>query len=167
MTNESRWEVMVRFVYIGGIADHHCLNFLFITLLIFLAENVSRLNTKCYKFYNRPPFKKPPGKLQRYDRYCFNDGSYQVCKYKKCDRNPCTSSFDCETCPGKILKHWWWTKSMNKRFVHRCLTICTFSFGHCFVCSSSIYGFWLPLWYLQTLLSEYRRGNHKWTIQSK
>jgi hypothetical protein len=24
--------------------------------------------------------------------------------------------------------------------------------GHCVVCSSSIYGFWLPLWYLQTLL---------------
>ena len=23
------------------------------------------------------------------------------------------------------------------------------SFGHCLVCSSSIYGFWLPLWYLQ------------------
>ena len=26
------------------------------------------------------------------------------------------------------------------------------SFGHCVVCSSSIYRFWLPLWYLQTLL---------------
>ena len=26
------------------------------------------------------------------------------------------------------------------------------SFDHCVVCSSSIYGFWLPLWYLQTLL---------------
>jgi hypothetical protein len=26
------------------------------------------------------------------------------------------------------------------------------SFGHYVVCSSSIYGFWLPLWYLQTLL---------------
>ena len=24
---------------------------------------------------------------------------------------------------------------------------------HCVVCSSSIYGFWLPLWYLQTLLA--------------
>jgi hypothetical protein len=22
------------------------------------------------------------------------------------------------------------------------------SFGHCVVCSSPIYGFWLPLWYL-------------------
>jgi hypothetical protein len=38
-------------------------------------------------------------------------------------------------------------------FVDRCLSFCTFSFGNCVVCSSSIYGFWLPLWYLQTLLS--------------
>ena len=37
-------------------------------------------------------------------------------------------------------------------FVDRCLSFCTFSFGHCVVCSSSIYGFVLPLWYLQTLL---------------
>jgi hypothetical protein len=36
-------------------------------------------------------------------------------------------------------------------FVDLCLSFCTFSFGHCVVCSSS-YGFWLPLWYLQTLL---------------
>jgi len=26
-------------------------------------------------------------------------------------------------------------------FVDRCLALCTFSFGHCVVCSSSIYGF--------------------------
>ena len=37
-------------------------------------------------------------------------------------------------------------------FVDRCLSFCTFSFGHWVVCSSSIYRFWLPLWYLQTLL---------------
>ena len=37
-------------------------------------------------------------------------------------------------------------------FVDRCLSFCTFSFAHCVVCSSSIYGFWLLLWYLQTLL---------------
>ena len=37
-------------------------------------------------------------------------------------------------------------------FVDRCLPFCTFSFGHCVVCSSWIYEFWLPLWYLQTLL---------------
>ena len=29
-----------------------------------------------------------------------------------------------------------------------------FSFGHCVVCSSSIYGLWLPRWYLQTLLTQ-------------
>jgi hypothetical protein len=37
-------------------------------------------------------------------------------------------------------------------FVDRSLSCCAFSFGHCVVCSSSIYGFWLPLWYLQTFL---------------
>jgi hypothetical protein len=37
--------------------------------------------------------------------------------------------------------------------VDRCLSFCTFSFGHCVVCPFSIYGFWLPIWYLQTLLS--------------
>ena len=37
-------------------------------------------------------------------------------------------------------------------FVDRCLSFCPFSFGHCGVCSSLIYGFWLSLWYLQTLL---------------
>ena len=39
-------------------------------------------------------------------------------------------------------------------FVDHCLSFCTFSFGHCVVCSSSIYGFWLPLWYLQALFTE-------------
>ena len=29
-------------------------------------------------------------------------------------------------------------------FVDRCLSFCTFSFGHCVVCSFLIYGFWLP-----------------------
>ena len=37
-------------------------------------------------------------------------------------------------------------------FVDHCLSFYPFSSGHCVVCSSSIYGFWLPLWYLQTLL---------------
>jgi hypothetical protein len=37
-------------------------------------------------------------------------------------------------------------------FADRCLSFCTFSFCHCVVCPSSIYGFWLLLWYLQTLL---------------
>ena len=38
-------------------------------------------------------------------------------------------------------------------FVDRCLFLCPCSFGHCVVCPSLIYGFWLPLWYLQTLLA--------------
>jgi hypothetical protein len=29
-------------------------------------------------------------------------------------------------------------------FVDRCLSFCTFSFGHCVVCTSTTYGFWLP-----------------------
>ena len=37
-------------------------------------------------------------------------------------------------------------------FVDRFLSFCTFSFDHCVVCSSSTCRFWLPLWYLQTLL---------------
>jgi hypothetical protein len=50
------------------------------------------------------------------------------------------------------------TRSLVLRvcFVDRCLSFCTFSFGNCVVCSSSIYGFWLPLWYLQTLLNQVR-----------
>ena len=46
-----------------------------------------------------------------------------------------------------------WSLVLYVCIVDRCLSLCTFSFGHCVVCSSSIYRFWLPLWYLQTLLS--------------
>ena len=35
--------------------------------------------------------------------------------------------------------------------VDRCLLFCPFSFGHCVVCPSLIYGFLLPFWYLQTI----------------
>jgi len=34
------------------------------------------------------------------------------------------------------------------------IVICPFSFGHCVVFHSSVYRFWLPLWYLQTHLAE-------------
>ena len=46
-----------------------------------------------------------------------------------------------------------WNQFIGVCFVNRCLSFCTFSFGHCGVCSSSIYWFWLPLWYLHTLLT--------------
>jgi uncharacterized membrane protein len=39
-------------------------------------------------------------------------------------------------------------------FVDSCLSFCPLSLGHCVVCPS-IYGFWLLLWYLQTLLHGY------------
>jgi hypothetical protein len=39
-------------------------------------------------------------------------------------------------------------------FVDRCFSFSTFSFGHCVVCYS-IYGFWLPLWYLRFADSDY------------
>jgi hypothetical protein len=57
---------------------------------------------------------------------------------------------------------WYWWNCYSRSlvlcvyFVDRCLSVCTVSFGHCVVCSSSIYGFWLPLWYLQTLLDHFR-----------
>ena len=37
-------------------------------------------------------------------------------------------------------------------FVDLHLSLCTFSFDHCVVCYFLIYGLWLSLWYLQTLL---------------
>jgi hypothetical protein len=37
-------------------------------------------------------------------------------------------------------------------FVDRCLSFCAFSFGHCVVCSFSIYRFWSPLWYLLAIV---------------
>ena len=36
MFYELRWEVIVRFVDIGGIVEHHCLNFLFLKSEIYL-----------------------------------------------------------------------------------------------------------------------------------
>jgi len=39
-------------------------------------------------------------------------------------------------------------------FVDRCLSLCTFSFGHYVICPL-IHGFWLPFWYLKTLLSRH------------
>ena len=50
-------------------------------------------------------------------------------------------------------------------FVDRCLFFCTFSFGHCVVCSSLLFRFWLPLWYLQTLLCMYLLKNNCYKIE--
>jgi hypothetical protein len=47
--------------------------------------------------------------------------------------------------------HVTWSLVLYVCFIDRCLSFCPFSFGHCVVCPA-IYEFWLPLWYLQTLL---------------
>ena len=50
-------------------------------------------------------------------------------------------------------------------FVDRCLSFCTFSFGHCVVCSSSIYGFWLPpfgIFKLFFMLRVHRDRDRSW-----
>jgi hypothetical protein len=45
-----------------------------------------------------------------------------------------------------------WSLVVCACFVDRCLSFCSFSFGHCVVCSSSIYRFWSLIWYLQAHL---------------
>jgi hypothetical protein len=52
------------------------------------------------------------------------------------------------------------TKTRGKTQVHRkgkpaVHTVRPY-FGHCIVCPSSIYGFWLPLWYLQNFQDDAR-----------
>jgi hypothetical protein len=51
MFNDLKWEVIVRFVDIGGIVDHQCLNFLFI-LTEFIEYNRFQY-TKCHNSYKR------------------------------------------------------------------------------------------------------------------
>jgi hypothetical protein len=51
-------------------------------------------------------------------------------------------------------------------FVDRCLSFYRFSFGHCVVCSSSIYGLKLPFWYLScflvgTMEYSFRKKRHR------
>ena len=51
-------------------------------------------------------------------------------------------------------KYWVHTRYLLKftYFIGHCVSFYPFSFGHCIVCTSSIYGFWLPLWCFQTFL---------------
>ena len=49
-------------------------------------------------------------------------------------------------------------------FVDRFLSFCPFSLGHCVVCPFSIYRFWLPLWYRQTLLANWVWIEESWSI---
>ena len=47
-----------------------------------------------------------------------------------------------------LLSFFFWPSCCLFFFDLRILITTLVSFGHCVVCSSSIYGFWLPLWYL-------------------
>ena len=51
-------------------------------------------------------------------------------------------------------------------FVDRCMSVCPCSFGHYVVCSSSIYRFWLPLCYLQTLHTNLYNLKLEWLLKS-
>ena len=55
------------------------------------------------------------------------------------------------TSPSFCGIHATWSLALCVCFVDRCLSFSPFSFSHCVFCPS-ISGFWLPLWYLQTLL---------------
>ena len=55
------------------------------------------------------------------------------------------------SCSGiAVFNHWYSVQC----FVNPCLSFCLFYFGRCIVCPS-ICGFWLPVWYLQTVLVTY------------
>jgi hypothetical protein len=58
--------------------------------------------------------------------------------------------------PFGVFKLFFWPLCclfvFDKRILTTPLVSSNSSFDHCVVCSSSIYGFWLPLWCLQTLL---------------
>ena len=56
-----------------------------------------------------------------------------------------------------------WVRVTRSLVLYACFfrsLLVLFLFSHCVVCSSSIYGLWLPLCYLQTILKSYR---FKWT----
>jgi hypothetical protein len=79
----------------------------------------------------------------------YNSYSQQFHQCQQTKMSPVTSNYCAQTRPRRLT-----LEVLYVCFVDRCLSFCTFSFGHCAVCSSSIYGFWLPLWYLQTLLRQ-------------
>ena len=53
-----------------------------------------------------------------------------------------------------LFRFLWGACSPMFSFIDHCLSFCLFPFIHCIVCPS-IYGFWLPLWYIQGFLFSY------------
>jgi len=97
------------------------------------------------------------GGLMSYLRYLclFAQSSvHPICKYVHCfeQNDNKEKSIGCTYTSFAVFSGVRVTRSLVLCFVDRCLSFCTFSFGHCVVCSSSIHWFWLPLWYTQTLL---------------
>ena len=98
------------------------------------------------------------GKIQRILNFQIHDCHVSLQWIKKILQTPrkyinnsCFTS-EPEFIPSFSDVHVAWSLAFYVCLVDRCLSCCTFSFGHCVVCPS-IYGFWLPLCYLQTLLS--------------
>jgi hypothetical protein len=60
----------------------------------------------------------------------------------------CLFFFDLRSLNTPLVSSYSVSFSLCVCFVDHCLFFCPFSFGHCVVCSSSIYGVWIPLWYL-------------------
>jgi hypothetical protein len=47
---------------------------------------------------------------------------------------------------------------VSRSLIFCVIVVCPFPFCHCIVCPSSIYGIWLPLWYLRFTVSDYLFG---------
>ena len=63
-----------------------------------------------------------------------------------------------------IITSFWNCKS-NKQYQHWKTEFWDFCFGHCVVCFYLIYGFWLLIWYLQTLLNHNTKYGWVWYIK--
>ena len=70
-------------------------------------------------------------------------------------------SFMCMFCGSSfvLLYFFFWPLCCLFFFDIRILITLVVSFGHCVVCSSSIYGFWLLLWYHQAILIDEWKQN--------
>ena len=83
------------------------------------------------------------------------------------------SEFKMKTNNGDFQKKGRWHQFLHifivrtTRFlVYRCLSFCSFSFGRCVVCHSSIYRFWLPHWYFWALLLLHVRSKN-WKAKNR
>jgi hypothetical protein len=98
--------------------------------------------------------------LIHHDKSSISAFVFKTEKFKCCNMWPTLDVFRCLLMANRPALRWAISScSISSLFHLHVLTctfdsivVCTFSFGHCIVRLSSIYDFWLPLWYLQTLL---------------